>query len=120
MDEQLITILETFKYPVYRQGSMEESAVYPPTFFTFWNTDSPSHAYYSNEEYGVTWEFDVNVYSNDPSTTYTLLEQARKLLKQNGWIIPQHGHDVASDEVSHTGRGFTAYYLEIEEDETNE
>lgn len=120
MDEKLITILETFDYPVYRQGSMEESTQYPPTFFTFWNPDSPTHAYYDNKDYGIAWEFQVNVYSNDPSITYTLLEQARKKLKTEGWVIPDNGHDVGSDEVSHTGRGMTCYFLEIQEDNDNE
>ena len=117
MDEKLITILETFKYPVLRQGSMEESEQYPPTFLTFWNTESADHAHYNNEDYGTVWEFDVNVYSTVPDTTYTLLSQVRKALKENGFIVPGKGHDVASDEVTHTGRGLTALFLEIENEE---
>jgi len=117
MDETLISLLESFGYPVYRQGSMEKEATYPPTFFTFWNAESDDHAFYDNKEYGVNWEFDVNVYSSDPATTYTLLEQARTLLKNNGWLIPGKGHDLASDEPSHTGRGMLCIITEFNNSE---
>ena len=112
MEDELITILSGLKYPVYRQGSMSDNDKYPDTFFTFWNNGSPDHAHYDNECYGTEWDFDVNVYSNNPQTTYDLLEQARTALKSNGWIIPSRGYDVGSDEPSHTGRGFQALYLQ--------
>ncbi|MFR7662245.1 MAG: hypothetical protein ACLUZ0_04030 [Coprococcus sp.] len=41
MEDQLIQLLETFEYPVIRQGSLPEDEVYPDSFFTFWNNDSP-------------------------------------------------------------------------------
>ena len=51
MEDNLIEILSSFGYPVYRQGSMSDDAVYPPTFITFWNFDSPDHSYYDD----LTW-----------------------------------------------------------------
>lgn len=112
MEDELILILEAFKYPVYRQGSMADTEKYPDTFFTFWNNGSPDHSHYDNDCYGTEWDFDVNVYSNDPETTYSLLELARLELRSRGWIIPSKGYDVASDEPSHTGRGMQALYLQ--------
>lgn len=82
MEDQLIQLLETFKYPVIRQGSLSEEEAYPDSFFTFWNNDSPDHAHYDNTEYGTTWDFDVNFYSTDPAKTYSILSVARKSLKE--------------------------------------
>lgn len=113
MEDKLIEILETFGYPVVRQGSLGPDEEYPDSFFTFWNNDSPDHAHYDNAEYGTEWDFDVNFYSTDPEKTYHVLADARIKLKQNKWIIPGKGYDVASDEVTHTGRGMRAFYLEF-------
>lgn len=113
MEDKLIELLETFGYPVYRQGSLSNDATYPDSFFTFWNNQSPDHAFYDNTEYGTEWDFDVNFYSNDPDLTYSKLLEAKALLKQNGWVVPGKGHDVMSDEPSHTGRGISALFLEV-------
>lgn len=113
MEDNLIQILETLGYPVIRQGSLSPDEEYPDSFFTFWNNDSPDHAHYDNAEYGTEWDFDVNFYSTDPEKTYKVLADARIKLKQNKWIIPGKGYDVASDEVTHTGRGMRAFYLQF-------
>ena len=110
MEDALIELLETFGYPVYRQGSVSE---YPDSFFTFWNNDSPDHAHYDNEDYGTDWSFSVNFYSTDPALTYSVLADARILLKQHEWVVPSKGYDVQTDEPSHTGRGLTIFYMEI-------
>ena len=112
MEDNLINILESFKVPVFRQGSMSNEAVYPSTFFTFWNNNSPNHAHYDNDEFGTAWDFSIFVYSDDPSTTYSLLSDARSALKAAGWITPSKGFDVPSDEATHTGRGLEVFYLE--------
>lgn len=113
MEDKLIELLETFGYPVYRQGSLSNDATYPDSFFTFWNNQSPDHAFYDNTEYGTEWDFEVNFYSNDPDLTYSKLLEAKTLLKQNGWVVPGKGHDVMSDEPSHSGRGISALFLEV-------
>lgn len=112
MEDELIEILESFGYPVIRQGSISESDEYPSNFFTFWNNDSPIHVFYDNEEHGIDWDFDVNFYSIDPALTYNILAQARKKLREHNWIIQGAGYDVASDEPTHTGRGMRALYLQ--------
>ena len=53
------------------------------------------------------------------AATYSLLKQARNLLKVNGWIPVQMGYDIASDEITHTGRGMTVTYLEYRQEEEN-
>jgi hypothetical protein len=113
MEDALITILESFNYPVFRQGSMSDDDAYPETFITFWNNDSPDHSHYDNSEYGTDWDFNVYVYSSDPSRTYSLLDEIRAELKTNGWIPTSKGFDVASDEPTHTGRGIECLYLQV-------
>lgn len=113
MEDALITILETFKVPVYRQGAMSADAAYPETFITFWNNSSPDHAHYDNDEYGTEWNFNVYVYSSDPSAAYSLLSQIRSAVKNAGWIPTSKGFDVPSDEATHIGRGIEILYLEI-------
>ena len=113
MEDSLIAILETFGFPVFRQGAMSDEDTYPETFITFWNNDSPDHAHYDNVEYGTNWDFNVYVYSDDPDTVYSLTANVRSALKENGWIVPGKGFDVQSDEATHTGRGLECYYMQF-------
>lgn len=115
MTDALIEILESFGYPVYRQGSIGENEPYPPTFITFWNNTEEGHSFYDNETVNVEYDFDVNVYSNNPNTPYSLINQIRQAVKQNGWIIETRGYDAASDEQTHIGRGMRILYLKNEQ-----
>lgn len=122
MEDKLIEILSQFEVPVYRQGSMSDDDKYPETFFTFWNNESLAHSYYDDDDYSIEWNFDVNIYSSNPTTAYSMLLNARRALKQNGWTIGSYGYDVASDEATHIGRGFNALFLQIltQEEQQNE
>ena len=111
MEDFLIELLSSFGYGVYRQGSFSENDKYPDSFFTFWNTGSPDHSHFDNNDYLAEWEFDVNFYSKDSELTYKVLSDARILLKQNKWIVPSRGYDLMSDEPTHTGRGMQAIFL---------
>ena len=112
MKEELIEILETFKYPVFLQGSVSQA--YPDSFFTIWNNETSDQNHYDNDAIAYVWDFDVNFYSNDPTLVNTVPVQVKSSLKAHGWIVSGKGRDVPSDEPSHTGRGLTALYLEIE------
>lgn len=113
MEDILYNILLGLGYPVYRQGSMSNDEIYPETFLTFWNYDSPDHSHYNNSEYGVVWSYNIYVYSSDPSLTYSVLQDARTALKKAGWICIGRGFDVQSDEETHTGRGLEIAYLQL-------
>lgn len=109
-EDILIKTLETFGFPVRRQGSLLEEK-YPDNFFTFWNNDSYSETYYDNEDHTLCSAFDVNFYSTDPEAVYEILRQAIKLLKAAGFLISGDGYDVASDEQTHDGRGVSCLYV---------
>lgn len=114
MEDKLIELLETFGFPVFRQGSLSENEEYPPVFFTFWCNEEVESSAYDNETQSVYYDFDVNVYSEDVEKAYSLLKEARTLLKANGFTIIRRGYDVMSDEKTHVGRGMNVVYINIE------
>lgn len=116
MEDKLIKILDIFGYPIYRQGSMSEDEIYPETFFTFWNNGSEDLSHYDNKSYGTEWDFDINVYSSDPIKTYAVLDDTILTLQAAGWTIESKGHDIGSDEPTHTGRGVRAFFMQYKEE----
>lgn len=114
MEDNLINTLEIFGLPVIRQGSLAPDETYPDTFFTFWNNSESGQSFYDNETATVVYDYAVNVYSTDPDKVYGLLKQARKELKENGWTIYRRGYDIASDEITHVGRGMEIIFLQNE------
>lgn len=110
--ELLISVLESFGYPVFLQGSLAEDEAYPESFFTFFNNDSYDAMFYDNSEYETLYDFDLNFYSIDPELVNSILLEAKKALKKQGFVIDGAGYDVASDEPTHTGRGINLTYIE--------
>ena len=110
MEDLLITTLEALGYPVKLQGSLLPHESYPDHFFTFWNDSADGISYYSNDEHAIVWTYSLNFYSIDPLLVNTKLLEAKRLLKDAGFIVTGAGYDVVSDEVTHTGRGITVTY----------
>lgn len=111
MEDKLIEILESFGYPVFLQGSLAEDEAYPNNFFTFWNNDSGSSSFYDNDEHSIIYDYDVNFYSTNPQAVYDTLRQAKKALKQAGFIVSGDGYSIGSDEPTHDGRGMNVKYF---------
>lgn len=112
MKDLLIETIEPLGYPVFLQGSLSKDEKYPESFFTFWNNSSDGKAFYDNEEHTFLWDFDLNFYSSDPTLVNSKLLEAKQLLKAAGFSIYGKGHDVASDENTHTGRGINVVKVE--------
>ncbi len=106
------TLKDEFQLPVYLQGSLSADDAYPASFFTFWNNYTDDSAFYDNTETETIWNFDLNYYSNDPASVNSVLLEAKHLLKSVGFIPDGSGHDVLSDEPTHTGRGMTLLFIE--------
>lgn len=113
MEDLLIATIELLGYPVRRQGSFASDETYPDDFFTYWNNTSDDGSHYDNKATSTVWDFDVNFYSTDVSRTYSELARCKEVLKNVGFVISGKGHDVISDEPTHTGRGMTVLYLEF-------
>lgn len=112
MKDLLINTLLTFNYPVILQGSLNKDEAYPDSFFTIWNNDTYDGNHYNNNPINYIWDFDVNFYSIDSNLVNTKLVEAIQKLKKVGFIISGKGHDVASDEPTHTGRGINVLIKE--------
>ena len=110
-EDILIKTLETFGFPVRRQGSLLENEKYPDNFFTFWNNDSYSERYYDNTDHTICSAFNVNFYSTNPEAVYSIMRQAIKRLKSAGFIISGDGYDISSGEQTHDGRGVSCLYV---------
>ena len=63
-----------------------------------------------NSDFGI-----LRCIVSDPDKAYQMIEAARALLKENGWIVPSKGYDLDSDRPTHVGRGLYVQFLEIEE-----
>lgn len=110
MEDLLISTLESLGYPVRLQGSLLENESYPDSFFTFWNDSADGSSFYSNDEKAILWSYSLNFYSTDPVLVNTKLIEAKRLLRDAGWIVSGAGYDVPSDEPTHTGRGMSLMY----------
>ena len=110
MEDLLISTLESLGYPVRLQGSLLENEPYPDSFFTFWNDSADGSSFYSNDEKAILWSYSLNFYSTDPVLVNTKLIEAKRLLRDAGWIVSGAGYDVPSDEPTHTGRGMSLVY----------
>ena len=113
MKDRLIAILETLGFPVYLQGSLA-GADWPPSFFTFW-TASDDGPHYDNAPISTIWTMDINFYSLEPELVNSVLLSAKRALRAAGFIVGGKGRDLSSDQAAYTGRGFTAQYIEQEE-----
>lgn len=112
MKAELISILSEYKYPVKLQGSLGKDEKYPDSFFTFWNSGTEDGSHYDNAAITTIWDFTVYFYSVDPALVNSVLESAIADLKAAGWIVSGKGYDVATDEVTHTGRAVDVLYIE--------
>lgn len=112
MKKALVTLLKTLGYPVFLQGTLQNTEAYPESFLTFWNFDTPEAAFYDNGAGRAVWGFWVYFYSTSPELVESVPEQARQLLKQNGYILDGKAHDIGVDKPTHTGAFITVYKFE--------
>lgn len=112
MKSDLITLLETLKYPVFLQGSLNADEPYPDSFFTIWNFETPEAAFYDDNANRAAWGFWIYFYSTNPSLVESVPEAARKLLKQNDYILQGKANDIGVDRPTHTGAFFTVFKFE--------
>lgn len=113
MKEKLIAVLEKYGYPVILQGSMAEDESYPESFITFQTIDSSEQNFFDGNPFGTQWQFAVIFYSSNPELLATMPKQIYTDLKAAGWIPQGKGHDILSDEPTHTGWVNEYYFLEV-------
>ena len=112
MEDNLIALLESFKLPVIRQGSLAPDEAYPDTFFTFWNYDTPEGGFYDNEANRAVWVWYIYAYTSDPALLYSNLDGLIKILKEKGFAVEGRGRDIASGIEDYVGRYVVVRYIE--------
>lgn len=110
--QELIGLFERMGRKYWLMGTMPPDEVYPASFFTFLCESSPYGEYYDNRPCAIIWTFGIGFYSDDPLKVESVPNDLIAQLRSMGWIIPDNGEDVQSDEPTHTGRRITAYKIE--------
>lgn len=109
----LIDTLDTFGYPVLLHGSIAPDEPYPQTFITFRVISSDTTSF-DNDDLVTTWQYNIHIYSRDPSIVSQLSVDVRSALKNAGFIPQGRGYDAISDEPEYIGWTYDFYYLETE------
>ena len=112
MVSNLVALLESLKYPVFLQGTLNPDEPYPDSFFTFWNQENDDDSFYSGKPLRAIWTFFIYFYSADPQLVETVSESARQLLKANGYIVQGKPSGIYSDKSTHTGAVFSTYVFQ--------
>lgn len=112
MKKKLIEAIEQFGYPVHLQGSIEPEDYQPEGFFTFWCFDAPEPSHYDNGPTSCDWGFWVYHYGADPERVAKAIEDARKALRESGFVVSGRPTDARSGMKGYTGLMIEAHYLE--------
>ena len=112
MKQKLISVLETFGFPVMLQGSMNADDAYPDSFITFWCDSTADNSHFDDDVFSVDWHFSVIFYSNNPTLVNTKPSEILAALKSAGFIPQGKGQDIFSDEPTHTGWAMDFIYTE--------
>lgn len=100
--EELFALLKEIGLPYYRQGSMSDTD-YPPSFFTYWNIDTPSLKFRDNNEKEYVEIISVCFYTNDPELVYTQMDDFISRAKEAGFITGR-ANDTSADRSDFYGR----------------
>lgn len=115
MPEKLFSILERMELPYFRQGTLESSNDYLPSFFTFWNIDTPTASFYNDGRNGRIWVWAVYFYTNDARLIYSKLDEFIQLATEEGFIVQGEGKDIPSDRSDYFGRYVQLKYIDYKE-----
>ena len=101
--QKLFELFEEFGLPYYRQGSLADED-YNPSFFTFWNIDTPQDSHYENALHGYNEYVLVGFYTNDASKIYSVMEDFIERAKAKGFVIAAMPQDANADKDNYFGR----------------
>lgn len=112
--DTLISILERFcPDEVYLQGTLNPDETYAASFITYYITDSEFNEHYDDVAGRTDWDVSVMYYSNDPLKVQSIPPLIIRALRDEGFIPKGAGHDLISDDKSHTGWAMDFVYPEI-------
>ena len=101
--QRLFTLFDEIGLPYFRQGSMSD-ADYQPSFFTFWNVDTPQDSHYDNELSRYNLYVLVGFYTNDAEKIYSVMNDFIERAKAKGFVIAALPQDAPADKDNYFGR----------------
>lgn len=101
--QELFKLFNEIGLPYFRQGSMSD-ADYNPSFFTFWNIDTPNESFYDNKETRYIEFVQVAFYTNDANKIYSQMDDFIVRAKQKGFAVQGRAHDTNVDKDNYYGR----------------
>jgi predicted lipase len=101
--KQLFDLFDEIGLPYFRQGSMSDEE-YAPSFFTFWNIDSPNLQIRDNNARSYAEYVQVGFYTNDARLIYSVMDDFIKRAKEKGFIVEGMARDANADRDDYFGR----------------
>lgn len=101
--QKLFDLFTEMGYSYFRQGSMSDKD-YEPSFFTFWNIDTPQDRHYDNELYKYNEYVQIGFYTNDARKIYSVMEDFIERARLKGFVIAAMPQDANADKDNYFGR----------------
>lgn len=101
--QELFNLFDEIGLPYFRQGSLSD-ADYKPSFFTFWNIDTPNDSFYDNAEHRFIEYVQVGFYTNDASKIYSVMDDFIERAKAKGFAVDGRAKDANADKDNYFGR----------------
>lgn len=101
--QKLFDLFDEIGLPYFRQGSLSDED-YPPSFFTFWNIDTPNDSFYDNTEHRFIEYVQVGFYTNDATAIYSGMDNFIAKAKEKGFVLDGRPKDANADKPDYFGR----------------
>lgn len=101
--QKLFDLFDEIGLPYFRQGSMSDED-YQPSFFTFWNIDTPSLRHRDNDEKSYVEYVQVGFYTNNAEIVYSQMDDFITRAKQKGFVVEGRAKDANADKANYLGR----------------
>lgn len=104
--KKLFDLFDEIGLPYYRQGSLSDED-YKPSFFTYWNIDTPNDSFYDNKENSYIPYIQVGFYTNDANLIFSQLDEGGEFYtkaKEKDFIFAGRAKDANADKKDYLGR----------------
>ena len=101
--QELFNLFDEIGLPYFRQGSLSDEE-YQPSFFTFWNIDTPNDSFYDNQETRFIEYIQVGFYTNDARKIYSVMDDFIVRAKEKGFALAGRAQDANADKDNYFGR----------------
>ena len=101
--QELFNLFDEIGLPYFRQGSMSD-ADYKPSFFTFWNIDTPYLRHRDNKAIEHALYIQVGFYTNDTNKIYKVMDDFIVRAKRKGFVVEGRAKDAPADKNNYYGR----------------